>query len=66
MKAMISAAGEGTRLRPLTLEVPEVLLPIAGVPLIQWTLSWLKNYGIEEIAINLFHLSQRIRRRYRR
>jgi NDP-sugar pyrophosphorylase family protein len=66
MKAMISAAGEGTRLRPLTLEVPEVLLPIAGVPLIQWTLSWLKNYVIEEIAINLFHLSQRIRRRYRR
>jgi NDP-sugar pyrophosphorylase family protein len=66
MKAMISAAGEGTRLRPLTLEVPEVLLPRAGVPLIQWPLSWLENYVIEEIAINLFHLSQRIRRRYRR
>jgi NDP-sugar pyrophosphorylase family protein len=60
MKAMILAAGEGTRLRPLTLELPKVLLPIAGMPLIQWTLSWLKNHGIEEIAINLFHLGQRI------
>jgi len=66
MKVMISAAGEGRRLRPLTLAVPKVLLPIAGVPLIQWPLSWLKNYGIEEIAINLFHLGQRIRRGYRR
>jgi NDP-sugar pyrophosphorylase family protein len=60
MKAMILAAGEGTRLRPLTLEVPKALLPIAGMPLVQWMLSWLRNYGIEEIAINLFHLGQKI------
>jgi NDP-sugar pyrophosphorylase family protein len=60
-KAMILAAGEGTRLYPLTLETPKVLLPIGGTPLIQHTLPWLKSHGIKEVAINLHHLGDKIR-----
>jgi NDP-sugar pyrophosphorylase family protein len=58
---MILAAGEGTRLRPLTLETPKVLLPICGTPLIKYTLPWLKSHGIQEVAINLHHLGDKIR-----
>jgi len=60
-KAMILVAGEGTRLRPLTLDTPKVLLPIAGVPLIEHTLRWLKRHGIREVAINLYHLGDKIK-----
>jgi mannose-1-phosphate guanylyltransferase/phosphomannomutase len=60
-QAMILAAGEGTRLRPLTQDCPKPLLPINGVPLIDYTLSWLKGYGINEIVINLHHLGDRIK-----
>ena len=60
-KAMVLAAGKGTRLRPLTLGTPKVLLPVSGEkPLITYTLSWLKNYGISEVAINLHHMGDKI------
>lgn len=61
MKAMILAAGEGTRLGPLTITTPKVLLPVAGIPMIEHTLGWLKSHGIFQVAINLFHLSEKIR-----
>lgn len=61
MKAMILAAGAGTRLSPLTLETPKVLLPIAGVPLIEYTLAWLKSHGISEVAINVYHLGEKVK-----
>ncbi len=60
-KAMILAAGEGTRLRPLTSETPKVLLPVGGRPLIQHTLSWLRSHGIQEVAINLHHAGDKVR-----
>jgi len=60
-KAIILAAGEGIRLRPLTLENPKVLLPVEGVPLICHTLTWLRSHGISQVAINLYHLGQKIR-----
>lgn len=60
-KAMILAAGEGTRLRPLTSETPKVLLPVAGVPLIYYTFTWLKSHGVQEVTINLYHLGDRIK-----
>lgn len=58
---MILAAGEGTRLRPLTLETPKVLLLIGGRPLIEHQLFWLKSHGIQEVAINLHHLGHKIK-----
>jgi mannose-1-phosphate guanylyltransferase / phosphomannomutase len=61
MKAMILAAGEGTRLRPLTLETPKPLLPVDGVPLIAYILTWLGGYGITDVAINLCHLGDKIK-----
>jgi NDP-sugar pyrophosphorylase family protein len=60
-QAMLLAAGEGTRLRPLTLEMPKVLLPIGGQPLIEYQLSWLKHHGIQEVAINLYHLGNKVK-----
>jgi mannose-1-phosphate guanylyltransferase len=61
MKAMVLAAGLGTRLRPLTLEMPKVLLPVGGVPLIVHTLTWLRRHGISAAAVNLYHLGDKIR-----
>ena len=58
MKAMILAAGEGTRLRPLTLALPKPMVPIVGVPLLARTLTWLAGSGVTECAINLFHRPQ--------
>jgi len=60
-KAMILAAGEGTRLGSLTLETPKVLLPVGGKPLLEYTLLWLKSYGISQVAINLYHLGEKVR-----
>ena len=61
MRAMILAAGFGTRLRPLTNTIPKALLPIAGRPLIEYGLLFLKAHGIEEVVINLHHLGEKIR-----
>ena len=61
MKSMILAAGEGTRLQPLTLTVPKVLLPVAGVPLIRRILTWLHYHGVHDVAINLHYRGETIR-----
>jgi NDP-sugar pyrophosphorylase family protein len=60
MKAMILAAGLGTRLRPITNAMPKPLLPVAGVPLIVWNLLLLRQAGIVDVIINLHHLGHLI------
>ena len=60
MKAMILAAGYGTRLRPLTESLPKPLLPILGAPLIVWNLLLLRQHGLTDVIINLHHLGHLI------
>ncbi len=60
MKVMLLAAGEGTRLRPLTTFLPKPMVPIVGTPLLERTLTWLAGQGVTEAAINLFHRPQMI------
>jgi mannose-1-phosphate guanylyltransferase len=60
MKAMVLAAGQGTRLLPLTERTPKALVPVAGRPMIDYCLLLLKRYGIRDIIINLHHLGDQI------
>jgi NDP-sugar pyrophosphorylase family protein len=64
MKAMILAAGEGRRLRPLTETLPKPLLPVGGRPLIARLIELLRQHGVQEIAINLCHQPEAIRSFY--
>src|SRR2546430_3241665 len=60
MKAMILAAGLGTRLRPLTDNRPKALVEIAGRTLLEITLSRLRAFGIGEVMINVHHFADMI------
>lgn len=60
MKAMIFAAGLGTRLKPLTDTVPKALLPIAGKPMLEHVILKLKAAGFDRLVINIHHLGQQI------
>ena len=51
MRAVILTAGEGTRMRPLTLTRPKTMLPIGGKPLLEYNVEALKNAGVEEITM---------------
>ncbi|MEI6168067.1 MAG: nucleotidyltransferase family protein [bacterium] len=61
MKAMILAAGKGTRLYPLTETMPKPMVPVAGKPVLEHTLNWLRRHGILHIAINVHYQSTAIR-----
>jgi NDP-sugar pyrophosphorylase family protein len=61
MKAVILAAGVGSRLRPLTDTCAKPMLPIAGRPLLARTLDWLRASGVDEAALNLHHLPDSVR-----
>src|SRR5579862_8052214 len=60
MKAMILAAGLGTRLRPLTDNRPKALVEIAGRTLLEITLSRLRAFGIGEVIVNVHHFADMI------
>ena len=60
MKAMILAAGLGTRLRPLTNDRPKPLVEVAGHTLLEITLSRLRSCGVHEVIVNLHHFADRV------
>ena len=60
MKAMILAAGHGTRMRPLTDHTPKPLLQVGGKPLIVWHIEKLKQAGFHDIVINIAWLGEQI------
>lgn len=60
MKAMVLAAGLGTRLRPLTNSIPKPLLPLGPYPLLVWNLLLLRKHGITEVMMNLHYLGNKI------
>ncbi len=63
VRAMILAAGKGTRLRPLTDSVPKPLVDVAGRPMIGFPLRLVREAGIHDVVINLHHLGHMIRDR---
>ncbi len=60
MKAMIFAAGLGTRLKPLTDHMPKALVPVDGRPLLQIVLQKLRRAGFDDIVINVHHFADMI------
>ena len=60
MKAMIFAAGLGSRLKPLTDTMPKALVPIAGHPMLEHVILKLKAAGFTEIVINIHHFGEQI------
>lgn len=61
MKAMIFAAGLGTRLRPLTDDLPKALVTVDGIPMLGRVIEKLKDAGIDHIIINVHYLADKIR-----
>ena len=61
MKAMILAAGFGTRLHPLTHTVPKPMVPILNRPILEHTIHLLRTHGIQDITVNLHHLPEIIK-----
>ncbi|TYQ15170.1 UNVERIFIED_CONTAM: mannose-1-phosphate guanylyltransferase/phosphomannomutase [Acetivibrio alkalicellulosi] len=61
MKAVIMAGGEGSRLRPLTCDLPKPLVPVMNVPIMEHIINLLKYHGITEIGVTLMYLPQKIK-----
>jgi mannose-1-phosphate guanylyltransferase len=55
VKALLLAAGEGTRLRPFTLTAPKPMVPLGDEPVVAWSLTWLRENGITDVAINVHY-----------
>lgn len=60
MKALIFAAGLGTRLRPFTLEHPKALVPVAGIPMLERVIRKVIDAGITDIVVNVHHFASQI------
>ena len=59
-KGMILAAGQGTRVRPLTKDLPKPMVPILGRPVMEYLIEHLARHGIKEIMVNVAYHHQRI------
>jgi mannose-1-phosphate guanylyltransferase len=60
MKAMILAAGKGTRVQPITYTIPKPLIPILQKPVMEFLVDLLREHGFNEIMVNVSHLAQEI------
>jgi mannose-1-phosphate guanylyltransferase len=60
LKGMILAAGQGTRVRPLTKDMPKPMIPILGKPVMEYLIEHLARHGVKEIMINVAHLHRKI------
>ncbi|GAA5025895.1 mannose-1-phosphate guanyltransferase [Massilia sp. JS1662] len=60
MKAMILAAGKGTRVRPLTYDLPKPMIPVLGKPVMAYLIEHLRKHGVTEIMVNVSHLHEKI------
>lgn len=60
-KALILAGGKGTRLRPITYEIPKPMVPVQGRPLLEHTIDFLKEHDIRNIILSVGFLGERIR-----
>jgi len=65
MKAMILAAGKGTRVRPITYTIPKPLIPILQKPVMEFLLELLRQHGFDEIMVNVSHLAHEIESYFR-
>ena len=59
-KAMLLAAGKGTRLRPLTETVSKCMVKVAGRPVLERNIEWLKRFGVTDLAVNLHYLPEAV------
>ena len=60
MKAMVFAAGLGTRLKPYTDSMPKALVPVNGRPMLKITLDKLARYGFDDIVVNVHHFADQV------
>ncbi|BAZ06204.1 sugar phosphate nucleotidyltransferase [Calothrix sp. NIES-3974] len=65
MKAMILAAGKGTRVRPITYTIPKPMIPILQKPVMEFLLELLRQHGFDEIMVNVSHLAEEIESYFR-
>jgi len=65
MKAMILAAGKGTRVRPITHTTPKPMIPILQKPVMEFLLELLRQHGFNEIMVNVSHLAEEIESYFR-
>ena len=65
MKAMILAAGKGTRVRPITHTIPKPMIPILQKPVMEFLLDLLRQHGFSEIMVNVSHLAEEIESYFR-
>ncbi len=65
MKAMILAAGKGTRVRPITYRIPKPMIPILQKPVMEFLLELLRQHGFDQIMVNVSHLANEIENYFR-
>jgi mannose-1-phosphate guanylyltransferase len=65
MKAMILAAGKGTRVRPITYTTPKPMIPILQKPVMEFLVELLRHHGCDQIMVNVSHLAEEIENYFR-